>query len=98
MGSGAACFRNFASAHHQCWRWGQQHPTQTMLDLYSIKKTQGALDNLTITMVGDLKYGRTVHSLITAMAHFNPTFRFHCPKELELPKYYQVFCNEKGSV
>ena len=73
-----------------------QHPTQTMLDLYSIKKTQGALDNLTITMVGDLKYGRTVHSLITAMAHFNPTFRFIAPKELELPKYYQAFCNEKG--
>jgi aspartate carbamoyltransferase catalytic subunit len=73
-----------------------QHPTQTMLDLYSIKKTQGTLDNLTITMVGDLKYGRTVHSLITAMAHFNPTFRFIAPKELELPKYYQAFCNEKG--
>jgi aspartate carbamoyltransferase catalytic subunit len=73
-----------------------QHPTQTMLDLYSIKKTQDTLDNLTITMVGDLKYGRTVHSLITAMAHFNPTFRFIAPKELELPKYYQAFCNEKG--
>ena len=41
-----------------------QHPSQTMLDLYSIRKTQGKLDNLTITMVGDLKYGRTVHSLI----------------------------------
>ena len=47
-----------------------QHPSQTMLDLYSIYKTQGTLENLTITMVGDLKYGRTVHSLIMAMRYF----------------------------
>ena len=53
-----------------------QHPTQTMLDLYSIWKTQGTLDNLTIVMVGDLKYGRTVHSLLQAMSFFNPTFHF----------------------
>ncbi len=53
-----------------------QHPSQTMLDLYSIYKTQGTLENLTITLVGDLKYGRTVHSLIMAMKYFNPTFRF----------------------
>ena len=44
-----------------------QHPSQTMLDLYSIRKTQGKLEDLTITMVGDLKYGRTVHSLIVGM-------------------------------
>ena len=44
-----------------------QHPSQTMLDLYSIYKTQGTLQGLTITLVGDLKYGRTVHSLIMAM-------------------------------
>ena len=49
-----------------------QHPSQTMLDLYSIYKTQGTLSNLNITMVGDLKYGRTVHSLLMAMRHFNP--------------------------
>jgi len=49
-----------------------QHPTQTMLDLYTIYQTQGTLENLTITMVGDLKYGRTVHSLLEAMHHFNP--------------------------
>lgn len=72
-----------------------QHPTQTMLDLYSIKKTQGRLDNITIAMVGDLKYGRTVHSLITAMAHFNPKFKFIAPKELELPEYYRHFCDEQ---
>lgn len=73
-----------------------QHPTQTLLDLYSIKKTQGRLDNLKIAMVGDLKYGRTVHSLINAMSHFNPTFKFISPKELEIPASYKLFCDEKG--
>lgn len=71
-----------------------QHPTQTMLDIYSIYKTQGTLDNLTITVVGDLKYGRTVHSLINGMAHFNPTFRFIAPEELRLPDTYKKFCKK----
>ena len=62
-----------------------QHPSQTMLDLYSIYKTQGTLSNLNITMVGDLKYGRTVHSLLMPMSHFNPTFHFVPPHELEIP-------------
>jgi len=53
-----------------------QHPSQCMLDLYSIYKTQGTLENLNIYLVGDLKYGRTVHSLLMAMRHFNPTFHF----------------------
>lgn len=69
-----------------------QHPTQTMLDIYSIYKTQGTLENLTITIVGDLKYGRTVHSLIIGMSHFNPTFKFIAPEELSLPDYYKLFC------
>lgn len=73
-----------------------QHPTQTLLDLYSIKKTQGRLDGLKIAMVGDLKYGRTVHSLINALSHFNPTFKFISPKVLELPESYKMFCREKG--
>ncbi len=73
-----------------------QHPSQTLLDLYSILKTQGTLDNLTITMVGDLKYGRTVHSLIMAMSHFNPTFKFIAPDELKMPDEYKQFCNEHG--
>lgn len=73
-----------------------QHPTQTMLDLYTIYQTQGTLENLTITMVGDLKYGRTVHSLIMAMRHFNPTFHFVAPKELAMPKEYKLFCDEHG--
>lgn len=73
-----------------------QHPSQTMLDLYSIYKTQGTLENLTITLVGDLKYGRTVHSLIMAMRYFNPTFRFVACKELGMPIEYKVFCDENG--
>lgn len=71
-----------------------QHPTQTILDMYSIYKTQGTLDNLTITMVGDLKYGRTVHSLIIGMSHFNPTFHFIAPQELRLPTTYKNFCED----
>ena len=73
-----------------------QHPTQTMLDLYSIYKTQGTLENLTITMVGDLKYGRTVHSLLRAMRYFNPTFRFVACKELQMPAEYKDFCDKNG--
>lgn len=73
-----------------------QHPSQTMLDLYSIYKTQGTLENLTITLVGDLKYGRTVHSLIMAMKYFNPTFRFVACRELEMPEEYKTFCRENG--
>ena len=69
-----------------------QHPSQTMLDLYSIYKTQGRLDNLVITMVGDLKYGRTVHSLLMALRHFNPTFRFVACDELRMPAEYREFC------
>jgi aspartate carbamoyltransferase catalytic subunit len=69
-----------------------QHPSQTMLDLYSIQKTQGRLDNLEITMVGDLKYGRTVHSLLMAMRYFNPKFRFVSCPELAMPKEYIDLC------
>ena len=73
-----------------------QHPTQTMLDLYSIYKTQGTLRNLTITMVGDLKYGRTVHSLLMALRYYNPTFNFVACNELSMPKEYLDFCDENG--
>ena len=73
-----------------------QHPSQTLLDLYSIYKTQQTLENLTITMVGDLKYGRTVHSLLTGMSHFNPTFYFVAPEELRLPEIYKQFMDKKG--
>jgi aspartate carbamoyltransferase catalytic subunit len=64
-----------------------QHPTQTLLDMYSIRKTQGKLENLQIAFVGDLKYGRTVHSLTFAMCNFNATFHLVSPEELKLPSY-----------
>jgi aspartate carbamoyltransferase catalytic subunit len=73
-----------------------QHPSQTLLDLYSIKKTQGTLENLTIFMVGDLKYGRTVHSLLMAMSHFNPVFHFIAPDELTMPDEYKFFLKQNG--
>lgn len=73
-----------------------QHPSQTMLDLYSIYKTQGTLENLTITLVGDLKYGRTVHSLLQAMKYFNPKFIFVSSPELAMPAEYKEFCREEG--
>ena len=73
-----------------------QHPSQTMLDLYSIYKTQGTLENLNITMVGDLKYGRTVHSLLMAMSHFHPTFHFVAPEELKMPEEYKIYCRDHG--
>lgn len=62
-----------------------QHPTQCLLDMYSILQTQGTLDNLNIAFVGDLKYGRTVHSLVQAMCNFNATFHLVSPDELKLP-------------
>ena len=73
-----------------------QHPSQTMLDLYSIYKTQGTLENLNIYMVGDLKYGRTVHSLLMSMQPYDPTFHFIAPQELEMPEEYKRFCKERG--
>jgi len=73
-----------------------QHPTQTLLDLYSIKKTQGKLEDLNIFLVGDLKYGRTVHSLLEAMSMFNPTFNFISHEKLQMPKEYKLFLDKKG--
>ncbi|MBN1116958.1 MAG: aspartate carbamoyltransferase [Bacteroidales bacterium] len=73
-----------------------QHPTQTLLDLYSIYKTQGKLDNLNIYMVGDLKYGRTVHSLLMALSVFNANFYFISPDELKMPKEYKMYLDKIG--
>ncbi len=73
-----------------------QHPSQTLLDLYSIRKTQGRLDHLNIVMVGDLKYGRTVHSLLMALQDFAPTFYFVAPEELAMPQEYKDFCHKNG--
>jgi aspartate carbamoyltransferase catalytic subunit len=73
-----------------------QHPTQTLLDMYSIKKTQGKLDDLNIFLVGDLKYGRTVHSLLMAMSEFNATFYFISPDELKMPDEYKIILDRMG--
>jgi len=72
-----------------------QHPTQCLLDLYSIRKTQGRLENLDIAFVGDLKYGRTVHSNAIALTHFNCTYHLVSPPELKLPSAVKRFIKEK---
>jgi aspartate carbamoyltransferase catalytic subunit len=63
-----------------------QHPTQALLDLYTIQKEKGALEGLTVAMVGDLKYGRTVHSLSYALAPFGPKYVYCAPEELKMPE------------
>jgi aspartate carbamoyltransferase catalytic subunit len=73
-----------------------QHPSQTMLDLYSILKTQGRLDDIVVTMVGDLKYGRTVHSLLMALSQFRVKFNFVACDELKMPYEFLKICDEKG--
>ena len=63
-----------------------QHPTQTLLDLYTIKKAKGEVNGLNIALVGDLKYGRTAHSLAYALAMFGANLTFISPEELEMPR------------
>ncbi len=65
-----------------------QHPTQTFVDLYTIKKAKGSLENLSVGFLGDLKYGRTAHSLAYALAHFNADMYFISPPSLRMPKDY----------
>ena len=64
-----------------------QHPTQSLLDLYTILKSQGSLEGLKLALVGDLKYGRTVHSLAYALAPFKPEFHCVSPKSLGMPSH-----------
>ena len=64
-----------------------QHPSQTLLDLFTIHECQGRLDRLSVTFVGDLKYGRTVHSLAQALSLFECSFQFISPKALSMPDY-----------
>lgn len=73
-----------------------QHPTQCLLDMYSIRKTQGTLENIHIAFVGDLKYGRTVHSLVIAMTQFNATFHLVSPEELKLPSVIKKYIKDAG--
>jgi aspartate carbamoyltransferase catalytic subunit len=63
-----------------------QHPTQTFLDLFTIRETQGRIEDLSIALAGDLKYGRTVHSLAEALIPFNCRLFFIAPESLEMPK------------
>ena len=73
-----------------------QHPTQTLLDMYSIRKTQGSLDNLNVAFVGDLKYGRTVHSLVQALCNYKTTFHLVSPLELKLPSAVKMSIKERN--
>ena len=73
-----------------------QHPSQTLLDLYTILEEKGTLENLKIAFVGDLKYGRTVHSLTRALMHFNPTIYFVAPQILQMPDYLLEHLKEKN--
>ena len=67
---------------------GHNHPTQTLTDLITIHKEKGHFDNLTIGFCGDLKFGRTVHSLVAAMSRYTGVrFVFVSPEELKLPRY-----------
>lgn len=72
-----------------------EHPTQGLLDLYTIQKVK-SLDNITIAFVGDIKYGRTIHSLITLLSHFNVQLKFISPQELSLPQKYKDSLHEKN--
>ena len=73
-----------------------QHPTQTLLDLFTIYETQARLDNLNIAFVGDLKYGRTVHSLAQALSLFNCNFYFISPEALAMPDYIIEELNDRN--
>ena len=73
-----------------------EHPTQTMTDLYTIRKEFGKLEGLRIGFVGDLKYGRTVHSLTIGLSHFNPKIYYISPKALQVPDEYKQFLKEKN--
>lgn len=77
---------------------GHFHPTQTLTDLLTIKRKKGRLDNLTIGLCGDLKFGRTVHSLIEAMLRYdNIKFVLISPHELQVPDYIKESMNKKGA-
>ena len=76
---------------------GHQHPTQTLTDLLTIWMTKKRLDNMTIGLCGDLKFGRTVHSLIKAMSRYNNNkFVLISPEELQVPDYIKIFLKSKN--
>ena len=75
-----------------------QHPSQTLLDLYTIMKEKGTLENLHIVFTGDLKYGRTVHSLVKALKHFHPIIYFVSPSMLSMPQYLLDDLDDAGVI
>lgn len=75
-----------------------QHPTQTLLDLYTIRQTRGRLDNLKIAFIGDLKYSRTVHSLIETLTHFDNELFLVSPTSLRTPSGFIEELDERGTV
>ena len=76
---------------------GHQHPTQTLTDLLTIRSLKGSLSNFTIGLCGDLKFGRTVHSLINALTRYdNVRFVFISPEELRVPDYITDMLRNKG--
>ena len=78
---------------------GHNHPTQTLTDLLTIQREKGKLENLTIGLCGDLKFGRTVHSLITAMSRYkNIEFILISPNELKIPEYIKRDILEKNNI
>ncbi len=78
---------------------GHNHPTQTLTDLLTIKREKGSFNNLTIGFCGDLKFGRTVHSLLTAMSRYeNVKFIFISPDELRLPEYLKEDILDKNDI
>lgn len=78
---------------------GHQHPTQTLTDLLTIRRTMGRLNNLTIGCCGDLKFGRTVHSLIKALSRYeNNKFVLISPEELDIPEYIKREVLQKRNI
>jgi aspartate carbamoyltransferase catalytic subunit len=75
-----------------------QHPSQTLLDLYTIRKTRGRLDNLKIAFIGDLKYSRTVHSLIETLTHFDNEVYLVSPNSLRMPPEFIEEMDGRGTV
>lgn len=76
---------------------GHQHPTQTLTDLLTISRLKGRLNNMTIGVCGDLKFGRTIHSLVSSMSRYdNVKFIFISPNELKMPKYITDLLDKKN--
>ncbi len=75
-----------------------QHPTQTLLDLYTIRQRRGRLDNLKIAFLGDLKYSRTVHSLIETLTHFDNEIFLISPQSLRIPREFIEELDARGTI